>query len=105
MQLLLRAIHIPTMSTKIQQKSRPIIVTSALGPLLRERAVSQKQIAKMTGLQEPVLSRLKRRGIVRRIDCAVAVRICEVLSMLPRKKDRKHVRIGLDALFPMKLRS
>lgn len=79
-----------------------MIITSALGRLLRERQLTQKQLAALTGISERAISRIKNRRQVRRIDCATAVRLCVVLSQRQRRQNRRRVRIGLDQLFPMR---
>lgn len=89
------------MST-IRKNEVRYIVTSNLGELLRERALSQQQLAVMTGIAKEVISKIRNRGVIRRIDCAIAVRICEALSSTPTLPERKKKEVRFDALFPLK---
>jgi DNA-binding Xre family transcriptional regulator len=79
-----------------------LVVVSNLGTLLRERGISQKRLAQMTGISERAISRLKNRKVVKRIDCDTAVRVCLALSGAGRPADRAQSSIRLDALFPIR---
>jgi len=83
------------------QNPQKFVVTSALARLLKERGITQKQFARRTGISEKAISRIKNRKIIHRIDCAVAGKMCILLSTLPRKSDHRKRTIRMDTLFPM----
>ncbi len=87
-------------STKKKQNIPRFVVTSNLGALLKERGLTQKELAKMTGISERAISRLKNRKSIKRIDCATAIKICLVLSVRSRTKTRRSP-VALDLLFPI----
>ena len=85
-----------------QKKTRRFIVVSNLAALLQERRLSQEKLAAMTGIAKENISRLKTRGIVQRIDCNAAVRICDALSNISIVGQGHKSSIDLGALFPIK---
>lgn len=86
---------------KCKIKSPPMVVTSNLASLLKDRGLSQGDLTRLTGISRKTISRLNNRKVVRRINCLAAVKICFALSGVSTSK-RMKLRVRLDALFPMK---
>ncbi len=91
------------LSTVITYQSKSLRVVSNLRALLRERGRTQRDLANETGLSPWRINRIVKRSVVTRIVCDTAVKICLALSSWPRLRDRRKVRVGLDALFPIQL--
>ena len=90
------------MSNIQRKKATRFVVVSNLGALLQERGLSQEKLAAMTGIAKENISRLKNRGIVLRIDCTAAIRICEALSSISVSRDGGKSTVDLATLFPIK---
>jgi DNA-binding Xre family transcriptional regulator len=89
-------------TSKLKTKSQ-YVITSNLGKLLAERNLTQKELARITGVSERAISVIKNRKVVRLIDCDSAVKICLALSGRMVAKKRRKNSIRLDALFPIKV--
>ena len=81
------------------------MVVSNLRWLLRERDISRYRLAELTGLMYGSIWRMARPHVVDRIDCKVAVKICLVLSRIPRTRDHRRIQVRLDQMFPFEKRS
>ncbi len=84
------------MSTAKLKNRKYFVITSSLGKLLAQRNLSQKELARITGISERAISRIKNRKVVNRIDCDSAIRICLALSLEksnPRPRQDQN-RIG-----------
>jgi len=95
-------LHILMLSTDLKKSDQSFVIICNLLALLKERGKTQKQLATATGLLPERINRLAHQGIVSQIVTHTAIKVCLVLSNWPRLRDRKKVRIRLDALFPIK---
>ena len=89
-------------STERRKADHAFIIVSNLLPLLIERGKTQKDLAVKTRLTQARINRIARKSAVHRIVSSTAIKICFALSDWPRLEDEQKIKIGLDALFPMK---
>ena len=93
------------MKSDIRKIKKPkLVVTSNLASLLKERSLTQWDLARIAGVSRKTVNRLKNRRIVRRIDCLAAAKICAALSEIAANGQKTKTAVRLDALFPMVFR-